>query len=357
MRNLPLSRPVKSVYQYNNIMYTAATHLVESLAQCSFSAFLHKHVFLTLDMTSTFLQPSAVRTAKQDDRFSTPYFFKDGSYHATYHQERPELQGSGSIQTTVNDFAKFIRAMMNHSSPITAAISEDVTTPRIMRNSKANLEDFGPESFDVAYALGWDVKYYHHTLILTHDGVICGYGSRMFILLHYKIGAYIVGNSAGAYDLSSVIQNKIIDEILGFPEHQQLQSANKRVNRFAAREERREKNVKRNMERRGHPQSSLSIPMDAYTGTYHHDGYHDVTIQIQSGSLVVDGKDRSIPFTMPLERLSGNTRFRGYLIEENGEEGVLPVCFKINPKNDVDSLGIAFEEALGNKHVFWFSKV
>lgn len=166
--------------------------------------------------------------------------------------------------------AKLIRAIMNHSDPITAAIYKDLTTPRVIRNQKAKPDRFGPEYFEVAYALRWNVKYYYSTQVIAHDGIICGYGSRLCLLPEHKVGAYIVSNSASTFGLSAVIQNEIIEEVLG--------------------------------------------------------------------------------------TLSGDTNFQGYMIEEDGEAGVVPVFSQLDSAQHVVGRGVALEEALGQNHLLWFHR-
>lgn len=338
-------------------MYTVATHLLEKLTQSSFSSLLQWHIFDKLNMTSTFLQPSKVYAAKQADRFSKPYYFKDGFYHETEHQEVPEAQGSGSIQTSAKDFAKFIQSMISRSGPITDAIYEAVTRPRIMRNPKANLAEFGPESSETAYALGWDVKYYRQHQMISHDGMITGYGSRMFMMPGKGIGAMIIGNSDAAFHLSSIIQNEMINVILDVPEIQQLDIASKRLARFTAQTARRQQNIKRNVIRRLQARNSHTTPIVVYCGTYHNEAYHSLKVEERNGELLIDASDRSMPFTMSLEHLSGDTKFRGYLTELDGREDIVPVTFRFDSEGKVTAIGIAFEEELGDHYLFWFTRI
>lgn len=336
-------------------MYTSATHLIETLTGASFLN-QQKTLFQKLGMTSTFLQPSEVYLAGQGHRFSTPYYFREGCYHSTQHQETPEAQGAGSVQTTAADFAKFIRAMLNRTGPITDSIYQAVTKPRIMIDPKANLDQFGPNSSDTAYALGWDVKYYRATQIVAHDGFINGYGSRMFFLPELKFGAVIIGNSSGAFDLSSIIQRQLIDEFMQLLRDQRFDNASRRLKRFNAQRERREKNAKRNTERRMNEKDAITIPLGNYYGEYFNSGYHSLIVQKKGGGLFIDGSDRSMPFTMPLEHLSGNKKFRGYLTEDDGTEFIVQVSFCIGDDDEVTAVGIAFEEALGDEYLIWFNR-
>ncbi|CAD0111589.1 unnamed protein product [Aureobasidium uvarum] len=337
-------------------MYAAATHLIETLTRNSFSVFLHDKLLKKLDMTSTFLQPSEVFASNLQDYFSTPYSYKDGSYHETCHQETPEAQGAGSIQTSVNDFAKFIRAMINQSGPITKSIYEALTTPRIAKDQRPSRSPSGSKHPPPSYALGWDVKYHRGAQIISHDGVINGYGSRMFFLPDHKTGAVILGNSDGAFDLSWIIQSYLVDEMLQVPKEQRFDVASSRLKRFKAQETRRAKNLKRNADRRDQARGSLKLPIEAYLGDYHNDGYRTIVVQEKAGSLFINGSDRSMPFTMLLEHVNADSIFRGYLADDTGED-VVPVQFRFSPEGRVSAMGMVLEPSLGDDHFIWFDRL
>lgn len=306
-------------------------------------------------MSSTVLQPSEVRASEKEDSLSTPYSFRDGAYHATYHQETPEAQGAGSIQTSVNDLAKFIRAMINRAEPITDAIYNAVTTPRITKNQRGdhkNSSGHPPPS----YALGWDIHYYRGAQVISHDGVVTGYGSRMFFLPDYRFGAVILGNSEAAFDLSFIVQSFLVDEVLNIPKEERFDVASRRSKRFTAQEARRKKNLQRNAARRDQSRGSIGTSMGVYLGNYHNLGYRNVTVQEKDGLLFIDGRDRSMPFTMLLGHVSDDSVFRGYLADDTGED-VVPVRFRSGPHGQVSAIGMVLEPALGNDCFIWFDRI
>ncbi|KAK5999376.1 hypothetical protein QM012_005501 [Aureobasidium pullulans] len=307
-------------------------------------------------MNSTFLQPSGVYGSKQEGLLSTPYYHREGAYHESHHQETPEAQGAGSIQTSVNDFAKFIRAMIIQSGPITKSIYDAITTPRITKSQRSKSSSNDSNDPPPAYALGWDVTYYRGAQIISHDGVITGYGSRMFFLPGYKVGAVILGNSDGAFDLAFVIQCYLVDEILRVPKEQRFDFANQRWKRFRAQEARREKNLKRNAARRDQAKDTLELPLQTYFGIYRNTGYKNVTVQEKDGMLFIDGSDRSMLFTMFLEHLSDNTVFRGYLADETGED-VVPIRFRFDSDGQACAIGMVLELALGDDYFIWFERL
>ncbi|THW38924.1 beta-lactamase family protein [Aureobasidium pullulans] len=231
---------------------------------------------------------------------------------------------------------------MNRIDPITRPIYESVIAPRVSRTPGKTLEDIGrDESPETSFVLGWDVKYHHGVKIIAHDGVIAGYGSRMFILSSQNVGAVI------------------LDQVLETPFDQRGEFTNSRVKRFKAQEARREKNFKRNFERREQAKGTLQVDMKAYQGPCWNIGYRTLVVREMDGCLCVDGRDRSISFIIILEHVADNTIFQGYLIEIIGDESdeeVLPVRFKFDTEGKVIAVGLGLEKALGGDHLIWFTR-
>jgi CubicO group peptidase (beta-lactamase class C family) len=359
LRNLPSTARPGEKYQYSNIMYAVATHIIETLSGNTFSAFLHTNIFEPLAMKTTFLQPSEVYAASLDSHFATPYFYENNDYHQAAHQETPEFQGAGIIQTTPSDYLEFIAAMLNHNKlPITKNIYDEVTRPRVIRDSKYSLDEFGPHSSAVAYALGWDIKYRCNQQLIAHDGVITGYGSRMFFLPGRSFGAVIMGNSSAAFGVSQLLQNEMIDEFINTPTEQRFDGSHARLKRQTVQEARKMKRLERNEERRVQARNTLTVPMDNYCGSFYNAGYRGITIQLQEGDLYIDAADRSEPFNMRLEHVKDNREFRGYITAKNGAgEDEMPVEFRLDVENNVTAVGFNWEPALGSKYFFWHDRI
>ncbi|THY24821.1 beta-lactamase family protein [Aureobasidium pullulans] len=323
------------------MMYTVATHLIETLSQQSVSDFLLERRLRPLGMTSTFNRSAEVWASSQGDRFSSPYFFHDGKYHHTCHQDTPGGQGAESIKSSVNDYAKCIRAMMNRIDPITRPIYESVTTPRVSQTSGKTLEDIENDgSPEASYALGWDVKHHRGAKIIAHDGIVAGRGSRMFILPSQNIGAVVLGDSEGTFHLSAITPNSIIDQVMETPLDQCGGFAKSRVKRFEAQEARREKTIKRNLERRAQAKGTLQVDLEAYQGSFWNMGYR---------TLIVEDMDAR----------ADNIIFRGYLVEIIGDESdeeVLPVRFKFDTEGKVIAVALGLEKALDTDHLIWFTR-
>jgi hypothetical protein len=359
LRNLPSTARPGEKYQYSNITYTVATHIIETLSGQSFSAFLHANIFKPLEMESTFLQPSEVHAAGLESHLATPYFYANAKYHQAAHQETPAFLGAGSIQTTTSDYLKFIAAMSKHDkSPVTKRIYDGVTEPRVIRDGKCSFEEFGPGSTGVAYALRWDIKYRAGQQIIAHDGVITGYGSRMFFLPGRSFGAVLIGNCDAAFGVSQVLQTEMTEEFLNIPQEERFDGSQGRLKRQAAQEARKSKKLKRNVERRLLARDTLTFPAMNYCGTFYNAGYHEVSLQLQDRDLHINAADRSEPFTMIIEHVEDNREFCGYITADDGAgEDEMPIEFRLDVEDNVTAVGFNWEPILGSKYLFWHDRI
>ena len=128
----------------------------------------------------------------------------------------PRVKEAGSIVTSVNDFVRWVKTLMNHEDPINERLYQGLVRTRTFRNPDARR--LKPFTSPVAYAAGLDVYYYRGYMVVGHDGVISGFGSRFFFLPYFKFGAVIFGNSNRAGSVASTLARELIDEIFGVPE-------------------------------------------------------------------------------------------------------------------------------------------
>ncbi|KAK7428366.1 hypothetical protein QQZ08_005123 [Neonectria magnoliae] len=271
-RNLPLSKSLRT-YQYCNMMFTAATYLV---------------------------QPSAVHAAGQDYRFAKPYTWRDGKY-----------------QDSVANYAKWVRAMMHRLDPISEETYSQLDKPRIVSNPDANEDgDLAPFTSHRLCALGWETEFYRGHKIVRHDGLVSGFGSLILFVPDQRFGIVVFGNAGTANDVSFVLAMELLDLLLGVPEAD-------RVN-WAQRAEIDRETDKENEE------------------------------ENKNGTLYIDGTDRSMAFTITLEHVCDDQNFLAHFIDDEGADSPMKAQFRIENAN-VTALGLALAEELGDS-LIWFEK-
>lgn len=94
MRNLPSSHPIRTTYQYNNLQYTCAAHMVETLSGTPFEEILRKKFWEPLGMNRTWLGVESVPEEEKDNTAQGYLWVKEsGEVVALSHNPEPENIG------------------------------------------------------------------------------------------------------------------------------------------------------------------------------------------------------------------------------------------------------------------------
>ncbi|KFX86880.1 hypothetical protein V490_08758 [Pseudogymnoascus sp. VKM F-3557] len=360
LRNLEVCAPLRSKYHYCNMMFTVATYLVEKKSGLSFPDFLEEHFFQPLDMNSTNLQPKRARAKGLDERIATGYAWNEGNktYHGFQAPDCPEAQGAGSIITSVNDYIKWVKAMMNHEAPITKDIYDGLVKPRAFHST--SFDDLRPLTSLTSIGAGWEVCFYRGYMVVSHDGSVPGFGSRHFFLPDFKFGGAIFGNSGGAGIVAAIVAQELIDEVLKVPETERpdWSKIESGLGDDGGEEEGDE-------EEEAEPQQHIypdtkgsqpqEIPLSAYTGEYSNSGYHSLTVQIKDDKLFVDAMDRSFGFTLVFDHVREQTKYIARLCDHL-DEGDEPLRAEFVFKGDrAVRMGLHLEIEL--EELIWFDRV
>ncbi|KAJ9264739.1 hypothetical protein DTO195F2_2190 [Paecilomyces variotii] len=315
LRNLPVSAPIRTKFIYSNMMYTVATYLVERKTGISFADFLQIHFFGPLEINSTSLQPEAARAKGLGDRITAGYIWDADSreYKELQTPDSPEAQGAGFIITSVNDYIRWVRAMINHEGPITEGIYNGLVKSRIFQNPEA--ENLNPLTSPSVYAAGWEIFYYRGHMVVSHDGADPGFGTIHFFLPGFKFGGAIFGNSSDGGIVAAIVMRELIDEVLRVPRAERpdwnkIVSAENSEGKNSDEEKLRQKLSPGIQE----PQPQKT-PLDAYTGEYWNKGYRLFTVEVKDGKLFIDATDRSMGFTLTLEHICDQTKYIAHMSE------------------------------------------
>ena len=353
LRNLEISAPIRTKWQYNNIMFTVASYLIETLSGPHFSQFLHRNFLVPLGMNSTHLQPSATKAAGLADRMATQYTWHKSTqtYTPVEYQQCIEAQGAGSIFTSVNDYIKWVKAMMNQEAPITDAVYDGLTRPRIIECPDTDGEDLEPFSSHSLYCAGLEQCHYRGYRIMKHNGGIEGSGSWHFFLPGVKFAGVILGNADSAGDLGDIIAHELVDDVLGVPEEQKVDWIAWQCKLY---DDDKEKDEEDKLQDDGSKLEDVDLSL--YTGRYWNAGYHGMEVEIKDDKLFVDATDRTMGFTLTFEpREQGKfiTIMSNYF-EPGVDNQDLEAEFKLED-DKVNQMGIKLEKALVG--LIWFDKV
>ncbi|KAI1076072.1 beta-lactamase family protein [Whalleya microplaca] len=402
LRNLAVAAPLRSRYIYCNMMYTAATHLVEVKSQQTFSTFLHERFFDPLGMSSTSLQPALAREKGHAERLATGYHWDKGSYLPIPIPDCPEAQGAGSIITSATDFIKWVKALLRLEHPISEKVYQGLIRLRSFPNpGMRRLKPFTSPTF---YAAGLEVYYYRGHMVVGHDGCISGFGSRFFFLPGSGFGAAIMGNSGGTGAVANAVVRDLLDVVLGVPEEERAtakkqpgkpknskpkkapstngkpkmpirpknesEGAAQEGTKDGKQEDRPKKEAKQasvtpkasakpggDQKSKGKekaPPPPQETPLDAYVGTYWHPGYHEMTVEVKDDKLFIDATDRSFGFTITFEHVSDQKIYTAHSSDmwEGGDQAD-KAEFVFEDGRAV-KMGLDLED--GIKELIWFER-
>ncbi|KAK1246510.1 hypothetical protein MKX08_000312 [Trichoderma sp. CBMAI-0020] len=370
LRNLSTAAPIRTKFMYCNMMFSAASYLVEKKSGISFADFLEHRFFKPLDMTSTNLQPERARAKGLGDRISAGHWWdkKAKKYNEFAIPDAPEGQGAGSIMTSVNDYVKYVRALMNQEEPFTKDIYKGLIKGRQIVDLDS--EKLSPFTSPLLYAAGWETHYYRGHLVVAHNGCIAGSSSIHFFIPDFKFGGAVFGNSDDAGYLGDVLLQEFLDELIGLPQDQRLnwdkvlyeKYNDKKYDEYGtndnedaedeekAAEEERQKLCPGIKE--PEPQK---MPLSAYTGEYWNPGWRGLVVEIKDGQLFIDCSDRSYVFTLQLRHVCEQTK---YIAIEREVVGGLAIVLRAEFRFDNGTavrLGVWFEEKLDD--YIWFDRV
>jgi hypothetical protein len=337
------------------MMYTAATHLVETLTKKPYPEFLKEKLWDPLGMTNTYHDFCGVDDSGTQEHVSAGYAWdtKKGEYVSKTLRSEPEGQGAGCIISCAEDYIKWVSSFLKGTGPLSDESRKEMATGRsiIHYSDDDDLPFYGLS----AYGLGLYTESYRGHKIVGHSGSVFGFESLMRWLPQHNWGIYVIGNSNGAGWASVVLFHWLMDRLLGVREEDRIDWFTHCKKIKDKEEEEAEDPPEWEVELRKQDKVELGIPLEKVAGRYHDPGYKDMVIEFKDNKLVADCSDRCMGLLMDFEHISGNV----FVAVERDPEEVFTSRSKTEVAIEngvVERLGLEFESALKGK-LIWFQRV
>jgi CubicO group peptidase (beta-lactamase class C family) len=207
------SKPFRTTYQYNNMMYALAGYVVETLAGIGWEKFVAERIFQPLgisNFTINYRFPADLPSvscsfAKMPDgmrHFPVPESWK---------REVWEPAPAGGVNTNIVEAEKWLRLHLDggiHAgSPLISKKNLDVMyAPHV---AVAAVGQF-PELSHPSAGLGWNIGYHRGIRKISHGGAL---GSYIAFLPDKNIGVAMLTNMGTT--LSQAVTGQVFDELLG----------------------------------------------------------------------------------------------------------------------------------------------
>jgi CubicO group peptidase (beta-lactamase class C family) len=329
LRFLPLSRDLREVFQYCNLGYLVAGHVVETLSGVPWEDFVRQRLLGPLEMRRSNL---TVAEMLADADHSVAYMRGDGGIVPVPQRPLPAMAPAGAINSSAADMARWLLAQLaggqlDGVSVMSEATAKHQLTPYMVMPDSGQM----PGLSQHAYGLGWAIGRYRDHRLAMHDGGIDGFATHCMLLPDDGIGVAVLTNNPVSM-MHLVVAFRVLDELLGAEPLDVFGFLKPRFDAAMAGAGEAE------AARRVVPGAPPARPLSAYAGEYEHPGYGTLAIAFDGDTL------KPSLGTMNLSLAHRHYETFDLTWHEMGEQPpVFPVTFLADPDGDVNALTVQFE--------------
>ncbi len=279
LAHLDAGHTFRETFQYNNLMYVAAGHLIETITGKTWEENTRERIFIPLGMTNSNF---SVRDSQKTADFALPYKEeKDDALKEIPFRNIDLVGPAGSINSSVHDMLPWLRLNLNKGKHgerriINASTLADIHSPQMATG--AGVER--PEISQGIYCLGWVIATARGHRTLVHGGGIDGFTTQVAILPDDGLGVVIFANLNGT-GCPSVVLGHAVDRVLG------LDPIDWRGEALAKRKKGKEtdKEAEENKSLTRKSGTTPSHPLGEYGGQFEHAGYGPLQIKLRDEKL------------------------------------------------------------------------
>ncbi len=277
---LEATEPLRSKFQYNNIMFMVAGYLIETIDGRPWEEAVRARIFQPLGMVASNF---SVRDSQHAYDHATPYAEHEGKVRAIPFRDVTHVGAAGSINSNVTDMARWMAVhtqggKLGGKSIISPSVLAELHTPQMTMGRPSQKKEISPAS----YALGWMVDTYRGHRGVGHGGGIDGFTAETSLFPDDGVGIVVLTNKEGS-PLPDLIVLHAADRLLGLePIDWLAEGLDQSKKGEDARKEAAKKKKKETWRRSGtHP----AHPLEEYAGDYEHPGYGLLKIELRDGRL------------------------------------------------------------------------
>jgi CubicO group peptidase (beta-lactamase class C family) len=156
-----------SQWEYSNSGYAVLAMIVEKVSGKSFGDFLQERIFIPLKMKNTLAYEKGKNKVPHR---AYGHSKDDGGWRETDQSPTSAVLGDGGIYSSLDDLAKWDRALREHSL-LSAEEMRPALTPATPTGGPSNSDDGSP----LSYGFGWFLDPYKGHTRMFHDGGTIGF--------------------------------------------------------------------------------------------------------------------------------------------------------------------------------------
>lgn len=336
LRYLEPNKPLRSTFQYNNLMFMTAGYLEGVLLDTTWEEAVRRKVLEPLGMTGTNF---SVEDSQKGPDFAQPYRKdrKTENVSKIPFYVQGAIGPAGEINTNIEDLSRYLlfhmsKGKLDGKQLLSENNAAQMQTPQMVIQGTPDFKELG----EASYGMGFFISTYRGHKQVEHGGNIDGFSAQFAFLPQDQIGVVVLTNLDGT-PLRDVVPYYVFDRLLRLEPVPWKERMLERQKKFKQAEQQAENRGFTGQKTGTHPSHELKD----YAGDYANPGYGLVTIALDDAA---SGRD----FRVTLNRITKSLRHFHYDIFEVPPNPLDPfekmkVAFQTDLKGDISSLSMPLE--------------
>jgi CubicO group peptidase (beta-lactamase class C family) len=226
MRHFKFSATFREKFQYNNLMYVAAAHLVEKLAGQKWEDFVQARIFAPLGMSSSNFQPDPPQAGQPNALGYRVDRDEAGAAKGLIRMpfgKHTELSpgAAGALFSTLADLTQWLKVHVNAGRAgdvqlVSADNLKQMHLPHMVIPGGGINEALMGNTI-LTYGMGWFVEPYRGYTLVHHGGNVEGHSLVIGFVPQENIGVIVLTNIAGL-PVRDVLLYESVDRALDLPD-------------------------------------------------------------------------------------------------------------------------------------------
>jgi CubicO group peptidase (beta-lactamase class C family) len=328
-RFLKPSFSFRSRFGYSNLMYLVAGQAASAVSHKSWDELIHDRIFVPLSMTSS---NTSVHALSGQADVATPHGIAHDTLFAIHYRDIDDVGPAGAINSNAIDMAQWLRFQLgdgvyNGKRLVGAAAFRENHDAQTILSTAEESDSAGRLSHLVTYGMGWAVTDYRRHDFWTHTGGIDGMLSNMALLPNEHFGLVILTNQNDGGILQP-LQRWIFDRALAI---RPVRDWSAELYRQSLAEQAQADSSERVAAQKRALNTTPSLPLAAYSGTYGDSVYGDIVVKLEGGALSLQRGE--------LHGMLAHWHHDLFQVHwDDRQLGTDFVAFDIGPANTVESL-------------------
>lgn len=214
LRYLELSRPIRTTFQYNNLMFLTAGYLGGRMNGTSWEDLVRQRILAPLAMTGTYMSSEEARKSPE---YALPYRKnrKTDEVSRIDFAKWGDVGPAGAINSNLDDMSRYLLMHVNKGQVegrrlLAANTATQMQTPQMVIQGASPF----PELSETSYGMGFFITNYRGHKYVNHGGNLDGFSLQLGFLPNEGIGVVVLCNMDGT-PFRDLVPYYVFDRLLG----------------------------------------------------------------------------------------------------------------------------------------------